>query len=87
MTTTSHDVLASGEQTKWFLVREMWASLAIAVMWVSVTVDAIVGPDITSVSPGASTTTIPSAVAVAMFATIATWVVARYGLRRGGDDH
>ena len=51
-----------------------------------VTVTAIFGPDITSMTVGGTTSTVPSGVAVALFATIATWVVARYGLRRKDDE-
>jgi hypothetical protein len=64
------------------LVPEMWASLAIAVMWLAVLFDAIFGPDIVSTSgtTGVGTsTTVPSAVAVALFAFLATWIVARHG--------
>jgi len=60
------------------LVPEMWASLAIATMWLAVLFDAVFGPDIVS-SSAASTTTIPSAVVVALFAVIGTSVVARRG--------
>jgi hypothetical protein len=50
MTTTSHDVLAANDQARWYLVPELWISLAIAVMWAAVTVTAIFGPDITSMT-------------------------------------
>ena len=61
--------------------------LAIGVIWAAVTVTAIFGPDLVTVNgSGTNTTTVPSAVVVALFATIATWIVARYGFRRGGDD-
>lgn len=66
------------------LVHEMWASLAIAVMWLAVLFDALFGPDLV-VSNASGTTTIPSAVIVAFFAYLATRVVARYGFRRAGD--
>jgi hypothetical protein len=67
------------------LVQEMWASLAIAVMWLAVLLDALFGPDLV-VSNVSGTTTIPSAVIVALFAYLATRVVARYGFRRAGDQ-
>lgn len=73
-------------QFAWFRIREMWASLAITVMWVAVLLDAVFGPDITSTTPGGTSSSVPSAVAVALFATIATWAVARYGLRQR-EDH
>jgi hypothetical protein len=61
----------------------MWASLAISVMWLAVLFDAIFGPDIvTNNGGGTNTSTVPSAVAVAFFAFLSTWVVARYGFHR-----
>ena len=64
------------------LVTEMWASLAIVVMWLAVLFDAIFGPEIVSHTVAGDSTTVPSAVAVAFFAFLGTWVVARYGFRR-----
>lgn len=94
MTTIRHE--PSGvvqEQPRWsmrVLVPEMWASMAIAVMWLAVLFDAIFGPDIVSITgvPGGtgSTTTVPSAVAVALFAFLGTWVVARHGFGRDRKD-
>lgn len=64
------------------LVPEMWASLAIIVMWLAVLFDAVFGPDIVNSTAGGDHSTVPSAVAVALFAFLATWAVARYGFRR-----
>jgi hypothetical protein len=64
---------------------EMWASLAIIVMWLAVLLDALFGPNIVSASGVGEIgdrTTVPSAVVVALFAFLATWVVARYGFRQ-----
>jgi hypothetical protein len=62
---------------------EMWAALAIAVMWLAVLVDALWGPDL--VSNGAVTfTRIPSAIFLAFFAWLATWVIAKHAF--GGRD-
>jgi uncharacterized membrane protein (DUF485 family) len=63
------------------LVPEMWASLTIIVMWLSVLFDAVYGPDIVSTTVGGQSSTVPSAVVVALFAFLATWVVAKYGFR------
>jgi hypothetical protein len=63
---------------------EMWPSLAIGVIWLVVLVDALFGPDIVS-SSAASYTRVPSAIVVAFFAWLATWVVARHGFDRHGD--
>jgi hypothetical protein len=87
MSTASHpssDI--APEKRRWtvdVLVPEMWASLAIAVMWVVVAIIAVWGPDFVSTSgSGTTSTTIPSGIAVAVFATIGTWVVAKFGFGR-----
>jgi len=51
-----------------------------------VLLDAMFGPNITSTTPGGTSSSVPSAVAVALFATIATWAVAKYGLRQREHD-
>jgi hypothetical protein len=85
MSTISHGpVRAAREPRSWseqLLVREMWASLAIMVMWLSVLFEAIWGPDIVSTTHVGDHTTIPSAVVGALFAFLGTWVVAKYGFR------
>jgi hypothetical protein len=70
----------------WLRITEMWASLAITMMWVAVLFDALFGPNITSSTVGGTTSSVPSAVAVALFATIGTWAVAKYGLRPRDRD-
>jgi multisubunit Na+/H+ antiporter MnhF subunit len=89
MSTVSHEpTRLAQERRPWLskiLVREMWASLAIAVMWLSVLVAAIYGPDIVSRSAGGDSSTVPSAVVLALFAFLATWVVARHGFRERRD--
>lgn len=62
-------------------VPEAWASLAIVVIWLTVLLGAILGPDIVSNSFMGDHTTVPSGVVLAPFAFLATWVVARYGFR------
>jgi hypothetical protein len=85
MSTISHEPSVDArEKRRWslqLLVPEMWASLAIVVMWLAVLFDAIFGPDIVNSSAGGDHSTVPSAVAVALFAFLATWVVAKYGFR------
>ena len=50
-------------------------------MWMAVAIASVWGPDfVSSNGSGTNSTTIPSGVAVAMFATIGTWFVAKYGL-------
>jgi hypothetical protein len=56
-------------------------------MWVVVTICAVWGPDFVSTSgSGTTSTTIPSGIAVAVFATIGTWVVAKYGFGRRSSE-
>jgi hypothetical protein len=90
MSTISHPPAAIAPETHWFsrlLVRELWASLAIAAMWTAVVVATVWGPDlVTSSGSGADSVTIPSGIAIAMFATIATWFVAKYGFTRQAAD-
>jgi hypothetical protein len=85
MTATPHEPThAVREPREWtvrVLVKEMWASLAISVMWLAVLFDALWGPDFVASSAG-STTTIPSAIIVALFAYLGTRVVAKYGFDR-----
>lgn len=87
MSTVSHPPHAVTER-RWssqLLVAEMWASTAIVAMWVAVAVSAVWAPDFVSVSgSGTSSTTIPAAVAVAIFASVGTWAVAKYGFGRQG---
>lgn len=65
---------------------EVWPSLTIGVVWLTVLFDALFGPDIeTSDAAGTNTASVPSAVAVALFAFLTSWVVARYGFRRSRD--
>jgi hypothetical protein len=65
----------------------MWASLAIAAVWLTVLFDALFGPDfVSSNGAGTNTTTIPSAVIIALFAYLATRVIARYGFDRQRED-
>jgi hypothetical protein len=66
--------------------REMWASLAIAVMWLAVALCALFAPDFVSTTPGGNTTTIPSGIAVAVFALIGTSIVAKRGFAQRDRD-
>jgi hypothetical protein len=69
------------ERPQWavFLrIPEMWASLAIIVMWLAVLFDAVYGPSFVSTNgAGTSSTSIPSAILVALFAFLATASVAK----------
>jgi len=48
--------------------------------------DAVFGPNIVNNSAGGDSSSVPSAVVVAIFAFLGTWVVARYGFRRDRKD-
>ncbi|HSC90132.1 MAG TPA: hypothetical protein VLB86_00610 [Gaiellaceae bacterium] len=82
MATLSHQPSGvAPERRRWslqLLVPELWASLAIVVMWLSVLFDAVWGPDLVTTTV-TTHTTVPSAVLVAPFAFFGTWVVAKYG--------
>jgi hypothetical protein len=59
------------------LVREMWATVAIAAMWMAVLFVGVYGGDMTFQSVDSSASTIPSGVAVALFAAIGAGSVAK----------
>ena len=85
MAVTDDPLQATAERQPWYLrlrVPEMWASLAIAVIWLAVLFDAVFGPDIVTSDSSGNGARIPSAVVVALFAYLATRVVARYGFAR-----
>ena len=63
---------------------ELWGAVAIASMWVAVLFVGVDGADVTSVNAGSQTTTFPSPVLVALFASIGTVSVARRAFRRDG---
>jgi len=84
MATVSHPPYAR-ERPQWaeFLrIPEMWASLAISMMWLAVLFDAVFGPSFVSTSAGGNSTTIPSAIFVALFAFLGSAAVAKYGFRQ-----
>jgi hypothetical protein len=88
MASVSHEPASSGWPT-WRVVlslTEMWASLAIIVVWLAVLFTAIYGTNIvTSSAGGSDTATIPSAAFVALFAFLATWPIAKYGYGRSSE--
>jgi hypothetical protein len=63
------------------LVPEIWAPLTIIAMWLAVLFAAVFGGDIVNTTAGGDHSSVPSAVAVALFAFLATWVVAWFGFR------
>ena len=68
------------------MLRNMWAGVAIAVIWLAVLFCALFGPDFVATSGGGTNqTTIPSGVFVALFAWLATAAVAKHGLTRSDE--
>jgi hypothetical protein len=86
MSTMSHEPSpVVQEHPRWSsarLVPELWASLSITAMWVAVFITAIWGPDARFSSNDGSSSTIPTAVFVTVFAFLGTWVVAKHGFRQ-----
>jgi hypothetical protein len=76
------------ERRRWTAVlgiTQMWAGVSIVAIWLAVLFTAVYGPDIVDRSGVASvgnSTTVPSVIAVALFAFLATWVVAKHGFGR-----
>ena len=66
-------------------ISEMWTSLAIGLIWLVVLVDALIGPDIV-VSNASGFTRLPSAIILALFAWLATRIVAKQGFGHPVDD-
>ena len=90
MSTMAHGPTTAGtEQSRWSslrLIPEMWASLAITAMWVAVFTTAIWGPDAQFNGNDGSSSTIPTAIFVTVFAFLGTWIVARHGFRQQQKD-
>ena len=87
MTSVSHEPAAyRRERPQWaelLRIRELWASLAISMVWLAVIFDAVYGPDfVTTNGAGTQSTTIPSGIFVAFFACWATASIAKHGLRQ-----
>ena len=85
MATLSHEsprfVEEKSRRSLQAIVPEMWASLTTTVIWLTVLLDALFGPDIQTSGVAGDHAIVPSAVPIAFFAFFATWVVARYGFR------
>ena len=68
------------------LVPGFWPAVGIVTMWLAVLVDGIFGGNINLYQPlSGQITVMPSAVAIALFAAIATWAVAKRGFARKDD--
>jgi len=67
------------------LVREFWAALSIIAMWLAVLFVGVFGGDMVFASSN-GTSSIPSAVLVALFAVFGTITVAHRGFLRAGEE-
>jgi len=88
MTTIPHEQRSSlAEKSIWLQARDIWATVAIVVIWLAVLFVGVFGPDFVARSNDGNATTIPSGIGVAFFALFATMSVAKYGFsKRGGDS-
>ena len=80
MTTVPHEHAPVLKRSLWLQARDLWATLAIVVIWLAVLFVGVFGPDFVSVTAGGDTTRIPSGIGVAFFAIFATMSVSKYGL-------
>jgi hypothetical protein len=90
MSTISHPPAGAAQEQGWvslFRLKEVWASLAITTIWIAVAVTAVWGSDFLGSSNDGSSTTIPSGIFVALFASIGTWALAKYAFGRGREKH
>ena len=84
MTTVTHEPTREAPERKHisdFLASEMWASLAIGVIWLSVMFEAVYGPAIETRGVAGDSSSVPIAVVGTVFAFFATWVLARRAFR------
>jgi hypothetical protein len=87
MTTVPHEQPSSlVKRSVWLEARDLWATLAIIVIWLAVLFVGVFGPDFVARSNDGTATTIPSGVAVAFFALFATMSVAKHGFSKRPRD-
>ena len=87
MTSAAHEPIrplaAPGSPERRVWDPRLWPSIAIGLTWLVVGLDALFGPDIvTSNGSGTNTSSTPSAIVLALFAFLTSWVVARYAFRQ-----
>ena len=89
MTTTTHDESSTRSSREGWasrvLVPQMWATVAIVSMWLAVLFVGVYAGDMTFHAVDSSWSTIPSVVAVALFAAIGTASVAKRVFGRTSD--
>ncbi len=90
MSTISHQPAGTAHEQGWaslLRLKEVWTSLAITAMWIAVAVTAVWGSNFTGSSNDGSSTTIPSGIFVALFASIGTWALAKYAFGKARKEH
>jgi hypothetical protein len=68
------------------LVPGFWGALSIVTMWLAVLFDGVFGGDMTFTNSPTNVTTMPSAVALALFAVIGTSAVAKRAFSRRDSE-
>ena len=86
MATIPHEPSALVKRSLWLDARDLWASLAIAVIWLAVLFVGVFGPDFVGTSNDGSSATVPSGIGVAFFALFATMSVAKWGFSKKTPD-
>ncbi len=90
MSSTSHPPAGAAQEQGWpslLRLKEVWASLAITAMWIAVAVTAVWGSDFVGASNDGNSSTIPSGIFVALFASTGTWALAKYAFGKARKEH
>jgi hypothetical protein len=86
MATESKDSPTPAEPRRRLILDSLWAALAIVAIWLAVLFDAVYSSDMTITSNDGTHLEIPTAPAVALFATIATALLGWWGFGSSKSD-
>jgi hypothetical protein len=87
MTTIPHEQPSSlVKRSVWLDARDLWATVAIVVIWLAVLFVGVFGPDFVARSNDGNSTTMSSRIVVAFFALFATMSVAKYGFSKNRTE-